>query len=150
MHEQIVWPQALLAYTPLDIVAGGKVLWLYRQIFVYIFCLINIYAHHYLMKLIKQNLWILKERDDFSYLWKFESDIWNCFGEITNSFLKTGNFIKNVWLINFFATQFLVADISFNIARKELKNAQIAQVNQLFQLLNLVCIQWNPALRTPT
>ena len=68
---------------------------------------------------------------------------------VSNSLLKTGNFIKNVLLINFFATQFLVADISFNIARKELKNAQIAQVNQLFQLLNLVCIQWNPALRTP-
>ena len=32
-------------------------------------------------------------------------------------------------LINVFATQFSMADISFNIAPKELKNAQIAQVN---------------------
>ena len=31
-----------------------------------------------------------------------------------------------------------MADISFNIACKELKIAQIAQVNQLFQLLSLV------------
>ena len=34
-----------------------------------------------------------------------------------------------------------MADISFNIVCKELKIAQIArQVNQLFPLLNLVCI----------
>ena len=80
----------------------------------------------------KQNLWILKEHDDFSYLQKFELDIRNGFGEITNSFLKTRNFTKNVWLINVFATQFSMADISFNVTRKELENAQIAQVNQLF------------------
>ena len=49
----------------------------------------------------------------------------------------------NVWLINVFATaisQFLMAVISFNIACKELKMAQIAQFNQLFQLLYLVHI----------
>ena len=34
-------------------------------------------------------------------------------------------------------SQFLMADISFNIACKELKIAQIAQLNQLFQLLHL-------------
>ena len=33
-----------------------------------------------------------------------------------------------------------MAGISFDIAGKEMKIAQIAQVNQLFQLLNLVCI----------
>ena len=33
-----------------------------------------------------------------------------------------------------------MADISFNIACKELKIAQIAQVNQIFQLLHLVHI----------
>ena len=33
-----------------------------------------------------------------------------------------------------------MADISFNIAFKELKIAQIAQVNQLFQFLDLVHI----------
>ena len=32
-----------------------------------------------------------------------------------------------------------MADISCNIACKELNIAQITQVNQLFQLLNLVC-----------
>ena len=34
-----------------------------------------------------------------------------------------------------------MADISFNIACKELKIAQIAQLNQLFQFLHLVHIQ---------
>ena len=34
-----------------------------------------------------------------------------------------------------------MADISLNIACKELKIAQIAQLNQLFQLLHLVHIQ---------
>ena len=37
-------------------------------------------------------------------------------------------------------SQFLMADISFNIACKELKIAQIAQLNELFQLLHLVHI----------
>ena len=36
--------------------------------------------------------------------------------------------------------QVLMADISFNIACKELKIAQIAQLNQLFQVLHLVHI----------
>ena len=34
--------------------------------------------------------------------------------------------------------QFLMADISFNIACRKLKIAQIVQLNQLFQLLHLV------------
>ena len=37
-------------------------------------------------------------------------------------------------------SQFLMADISFNIACKELKIAHIAQLNQFFQLLHLVCM----------
>ena len=41
-------------------------------------------------------------------------------------------------------SQFLMADISFNIACKELKIAQIAQLNQLFQFLHLVHIQLFP------
>ena len=36
--------------------------------------------------------------------------------------------------------QFLMADISFNVACKELKIVQIAQLNQLCQLLHLVHI----------
>ena len=50
-----------------------------------------------------------------------------------NCLLKTRNFAENVWLVNFFATQqfrsFLMADISFNIACKELK---------MHKLLNLI------------
>ena len=37
-------------------------------------------------------------------------------------------------------SQFLMADISLNIACKELKIAQIARLNQLFQLLHSVHI----------
>ena len=37
--------------------------------------------------------------------------------------------------------QFLMADISFNIACIELKIAQIAQLNQIFQLLHLAYIR---------
>ena len=37
-------------------------------------------------------------------------------------------------------SQFLMADISFNTAWKELKIAQIAQLHLLFQLLHLVHI----------
>ena len=37
-------------------------------------------------------------------------------------------------------SQFLMADISLNVACKELKIARIAQLNQLFQLLHLVHI----------
>ena len=57
---------------------------------------------------------------------------------------KNLNFTENVRLINFFChtaiSQFLMADISFNIACKELKIAQIAQLNQLVQFLHLVDI----------
>ena len=38
-----------------------------------------------------------------------------------------------------------MADISFNIACKELKIAQIAQLNQLFQLLHLVHVYTSTA-----
>ena len=50
-------------------------LWIGELIFVYIFCLISLtYACHYLIMLIKYtgNLWIiLKEHNNFCYLWKF-------------------------------------------------------------------------------
>ena len=42
-------------------------------------------------------------------------------------FLSPGNF------------QFSVAAISFVIACKKLKSAQTAQINQVFQLFNLIC-----------
>ena len=38
------------------------------------------YVHHNLMKLIKENPWILKEHNNFSCLWKVERDIPNGFG----------------------------------------------------------------------
>ena len=37
-------------------------------------------------------------------------------------------------------SQFSMAAVSFVIACKELKIGQIAQINQLFQLLNLICL----------
>ena len=44
---------------------------------------INIcYAYHYLMMLIKWNLWILKGHNSFSYLGNFEPNTLNGFGEI--------------------------------------------------------------------
>ena len=58
--------------------------------------------------------------------------------------VKNSNFTKNAWLINFFChpaiLQFSMADNSFSIACKEMKIAQIAQVKQLFKLLNSVRI----------
>ena len=59
---------------------------------------------------------------------------------------ENSKFYKDVWLIYVLATQqfrsfrWLIFPSIF-ISCKELKNAQIAQVNQLFQLLNLVRIQ---------
>ena len=47
------------------------------------------------MKLIKWNPWILKENNNFSYLWKFEPDIIpNSFGEIL---FEKSKFTKNGW-----------------------------------------------------
>ena len=78
----------------------------------------------------------------FSYLWRFEPNTPNGFGEIL--FYKLEIFTENVCLINFFChsaiSQILMAEISFNIACKELKIKQIAQLNQLFQFLHLVHI----------
>ena len=84
----------------------------------------------------------MKGHNSFSYLWKFEPNTPNGFGEIrflqleilqrmydSLTFLPPSNF-----------TVFLMADISFNIVCKELKIVQIAQLNQLFQLLHLVHI----------
>ena len=59
------------------------------------------YAHHYLMRLIKQNLWILKEHNNFCYLWKFEPDVPKMFGEIL--FEKPQNLQRMYELINVLA-----------------------------------------------
>ena len=50
---------------------------------------------------------------------------------------KSGQIIGNI-LTKTLYIPFLMADISFNIACKELKIAQVAHLNQLFQLLHLV------------
>ena len=47
-------------------------------------------------------------------------------------------FMANEFFCNTAISQFLMADISFNIACKELKIAQIFQLNQLFQGLHFV------------
>ena len=56
------------------------------------------YAHHYLIKRIKWNLWKLKEHNNFSYIWKFEPDVPNSFGEIV--FEKPPNLQKMFELIS--------------------------------------------------
>ena len=57
--------------------------------------------------------------------------------------LKNLTLSKNVCLIDVFATpkisQFSIAAISFVIACNELKITQIVQINQLFQVLDLIC-----------
>ena len=50
------------------------------------------------MKLIKWNFWILKKQNNFSYLWKFEPDIPNSFGETL--FEKPPNLQRLYELIN--------------------------------------------------
>ena len=55
------------------------------------------------IKVTKWNLWILKEHNNFSYLWKFEPDIQNSFGEIL--FKKPQVLQRMYELINVFATQ---------------------------------------------
>ena len=46
------------------------------------------YAYLYPIELIEKNLWILKEHNNFSCLWKFELDIPNGFGEILLNILE--------------------------------------------------------------
>ena len=50
------------------------------------------------MKLIKWNFWVLKEHNNFSYLWKFEPDIQDSYGEIL--FEKPQNLERIYELIN--------------------------------------------------
>ena len=78
------------------------------------------------MTLIKWKLWILKGHNSFSYLWKFEPNTTNGFGEILFK-------LKLEILQRMHGWYFL-------IAWKELKITQIAQITQLFQLMHLVHI----------
>ena len=71
----------------------------------------------------------MKEHNNFSYLRKLDPDV-------------QSKFYKECMAYEPFChpaiSKFSIADISSNIACKEPKIAQIAQVNQLFQLSNLV------------
>ena len=62
-----------------------------------------------------------------------------CVINVCLSLSDDANKIKTL-IIEGAVSQLLMADISFNIACKELKIAQIAQLNQLFQLLHLVFV----------
>ena len=83
----------------------------------------------------------MKGHNSFGYLWKFESNTPNSFGEILSQNLKS--LLKVHVLISVFATlansQVLIAAISSVIDCKELKIAQTAQNKQLFKLLKLIC-----------
>ena len=81
----------------------------------------------------------MKGHNSFSYLWKFAPNTPNGLGEILFWKLEILQWMYD--LLTFLPpsiSQFLMADISFNIVCKELKIAQIPQLNQLFQLLHLV------------
>ena len=65
----------------------------------------------------------MKEQNNFSYLWKFERDIPNCFGETLLE--KAQNLERMYELINHpVILQFLIAAIFFVTPCKELKLAQ--------------------------
>ena len=65
-----------------------------------------------------------------------DPDILNRFGEIIFEELEMSSLTR---FCHPAISQFSMAAVSFVIACKELKIGQIAQINQLFQLLNLIC-----------
>ena len=98
------------------------------------------YAFHSLIKLLKKNFSDIERAWQFQLSVKFEADIQKRFEKLSLKrlklykecmgslmFLSPGNF------------QFSVAAVSFAIACKKLKSAQITQIKQLFQLFNLIC-----------
>lgn len=109
-------------------------LYKYIRIFVYIFHSLA-YSFHSLIKLLKYTFWISKEQNNFSYLWKCEPNILNRSGGIIFEKVKT---LQRMYGLDWFL-QLSMASISFDIACKELKLAQIAQINHAFQLLNSIC-----------
>ena len=92
------------------------------------------FSFHFLTKLFELCLWILKEYNIFIYLWKLEPDILN---NSENRFeqLKAYLITKNV-MQQFHSFRMLL--FSFVVSWKDQKLARIAQVNQLFLLLNLI------------
>ena len=79
------------------------------------------------MKLIKWNLWILKDHNNFSYLLKFEPDVPDSLGEILFEKPQIYKECMSSW--TFFhpaILQFLIAAAFFVTDCKELKLAQTA------------------------
>ena len=75
----------------------------------------------------------MKEQNNFSYLWKFEPDIPNSFGEIL---FEKPQIYKQYMSSSMFShpaiLQYLIATVFFVTDCKELKRAQTAYINQLF------------------
>ena len=92
-------------------------------------------AYHYLLTLIKLNLWILKEHNNFSYHWKFEHHRSEDFGEIIS--LKLEILQRMYGSLSFWPPS---NSAVFNWWHffQEPKTVHIAHVNQLFQLLNSI------------
>ena len=93
-------------------------------------------AYHYLLTLITLNLWILKEHNNFSYHWKFEHQGPEDFGEII--FLKLDILQRMYGSLTFWPPS---NSSVFNwryFFQYCFKTVPIAQVNQLFQLLNSI------------
>ena len=63
--------------------------------YLFIFFASLAYASYSPIRLLKSTLWISKEHNNFSYLWKFEPDILNSFWQ--NNLRKSRNFTKIVW-----------------------------------------------------
>lgn len=107
-----IWVKALCKHglPPLVILLGNN--WAE----LYLFC-----TYHSLMRLFKENLWILKEH--FSYLWKIWTLIANSFGEIF--FEKLESLQRIFELINVFASQqfrsFLLLMFPFSLIAKSWK-----------------------------
>ena len=113
------------------------------------FCLINIHllSSDEANKITPLNV----EKKNFSHLCKFEPEKPNSFGEIL---FEKSQYLQRMYdLINGFATpqfrSFKLLLFPFVIDYKELKLAQSAQIDQLFQLLNLIitnylCIRQRP------
>ena len=110
---------------------------LYRRTFVYIFAsLTYALAYHYLLTLIKLNLWILKEPNNFSYHWKFEHHRSEDFREII--FLKLEILQRMYGSLTFWPPSNSAVFNWRYFFQYCFKTVHIAQVNQLFQLLNSI------------
>jgi len=105
----------------------------YRRISVYIFCLSNIWS-----SLSDEANKVKPLNIERAWQFQLSLKIWVRYTE----WLRRNSHTKNVWLINFFASQQFRTYLwlIFLSMFKELKVVQIAQVNRLFQLLNLLRI----------